>query len=296
MAAVTIIGMGGLGCPAALSLAEGGVERLVIADPDRVEVSNLQRQVLYQTEDIGHLKVEVAAARLTRMVPEIDVVPVPFRVTRDNVDEYIVDADVIIDGTDDPELGFWLGDLGLARGVPVVLGGILRFQGLVLAVAGEHGPCYRCLFETPPTPDETPTCGQAGVLGALAGVVGHLQALRALGILAGETARHTGFVTTVDGLTGTIREVPLPEATECPACGGIRSHLDITGDTCPITYARTRLALEAMEPGDLLDVTMRLGEPAHNVPRSLTEEGHHILCQGPVHGERYRVVVRRAAL
>lgn len=296
MTTATIIGMGGLGCPAALGLAEGGVRRLVLADPDRVEVSNLQRQVLYRTEDIGHLKVEVAAERLSQMVPGLDVVPVPARVTRENVDTWMRDADVIIDGTDDPELGFWLGDLCLARGVPVVLGGILRFQGLVLAVAGHHGPCYRCLFEAPPAPDEALTCGQAGVLGAIAGVVGHLQALRALGILAGETARHTGFVTTVDGLRGTIRDVPLPEAPGCPACGGVRAHLDITSDTCPVTYARTRLALEAIEPGDLLDVTMRLGEPAHNVPRSLTEEGHHVLCQGPVGDERYRVVVRRAAM
>lgn len=295
MTCALIIGAGGLGCPVAVGLAEGGVDRLVLVDPDVVELSNLQRQVLYTLDDLGRPKVEAAAARLASLAPGVTVEGRRERLTTENAAALLAGVDVVVDATDDPAARFVINDQALALGVPAVLGGLLRFTGLVLAVAGGHGPCFRCLFEAPPPPEEAATCAQAGVLGPLAGVVGHLQVRRALGLLAGDIAAHTGFVTTIDGLTGRVRDVLLPEATACPACGGLAARLDITGEVCPMTYVRTRLALEDLAPGALLDIVMRPGEPARNVPRSLAEEGHAVLAAGPLSDALFRVVVRRAA-
>ena len=294
MSTVVIAGLGGLGCPAALALAEGGVTRLVLVDDDRVDLSNLARQVLYTTDDVGRPKIEVAAERLRRVAPGVELRLVSGRVTAATVDGLLADADLILDATDDPAARFIINDAALAHRVPAVLGGIHRFEGLVLGLGPGFGPCFRCLFEDVPGPDEVTTCAQAGVLGPIAGIVGHLQARRALGLLAGDLAGHTGFVTTVDGLRGRIRDVPLPEGSDCPACGGLAGRLDIRADQCPITYVRTKLALEALAPGDLLDVVMRRGDSARNVPRSLLEDGHAVLCHGAIGVDAYRVLVRRA--
>jgi len=294
MATAAIVGLGGLGCPIALTLAEAGVEHLVLIDDDVVELSNLQRQVLYTTEDLGQPKVEVARARLTAHAPDLRVTTHRERLDDANADRLLSGVAVILDGTDDPAARFVINDWALAHRVPAVLGGIHRFDGLVLGVGPGFGPCFRCLFEDAPGPGEVGTCADAGVLGPLAGVTGHLQAARALGLLAGDHARHTGFFTTVDGLRGRVRDVPLPEATGCPACGGLAGRLDITREACPFTFVRARLALEPLSPGALLDIVMRPGEAARNVPRGLAEDGHEILCQGNLDDEAYRVVVRRA--
>jgi molybdopterin/thiamine biosynthesis adenylyltransferase/TusA-related sulfurtransferase len=293
---VLIIGAGGLGCPAAIGLASGGVDRLVLLDPDRIELSNLGRQVLYTTEDVGAWKVEVAAQRLKERFPSVKVESAVGRLDASNADQWISGADAVVDGTDDPATKFLINDRALALGKPAVLGGIARFHGLVLAVAGMHGPCYRCLFESPPSKEEALTCGEAGVLGPLAGMVGHLQARRTLSILDGDIAAQTGFVTTIDALNGRVRDIPLPEATGCPSCGGVAARIDITPYMCPMTFVRTRLALESLSPGDLLDVVMRPGEPARNIPRNLVEEGHVIVSKGPIDDQHYRVVVRHHSI
>lgn len=301
MSSALVIGVGGLGCPAALELAENGVD-LVLVDPDRIELSNLQRQILFRTADIGQAKVTAAANYLGSRFPARRIDTFIGRADADNISDLLGgqnqawDAvDVVVDCTDDPTSRFVVGDSALKHGVPAVLGGVLRFDGLVLAVAGSHGPCFRCLFEVPPPNDEGMRCGQAGVLGALCGIVGHLQAQRALGLLGPQAALQTGYVTTIDGLAGRIRDVALPEDTDCPACGGLAARLDITAHACPMTFVRTRLALEAVPPGGVLDILMRPGEPARNVPRSLREEGHHVLVDGAISERLHRVVVRRAA-
>ena len=279
----------------ALGLAEAGIERLLLLDPDRIELSNLGRQVLYTPQDVGMPKVEVARRELSARFGDVAIEAHVVSFTEENADAWLGRADIVIDGTDQPETKFLINDRALALGIPAILGGIARFQGLTLAVAGDHGPCYRCLFETPPSPSESQSCGDAGVLGPLAGIVGHLQVRRALGILAGDVAAHTGFVTTIDALKGRIREIPLPVATDCPACGGVAARIDISAFMCPMTFARTRLALESLEGGEILDVVMRQGEPARNIPRNLVEEGHTVLCQGPLDQDSYRVVVRQEA-
>ena len=193
-----------------------------LADDDLVELSNLHRQVLYLTRDVGRPKVEAAAERLRERVPAVEVEAIRARVDRGNVAALLAGVDVVVDATDDPGAGFLLNDAALAAGVGAVLGGVIRFEGTLLAVPPGRGPCYRCLFEDAPEPGEVATCGTAGVLGAMAGLVGHLQAERALGLLGGEgaVAQHTGFVTTVDGLRGRVRRVPVPVDPRCPACGG----------------------------------------------------------------------------
>ena len=292
MSTALIIGVGGLGCPASLGLAARGVESLILLDGDRVEASNLARQVLYREADVGEWKVEAAKRSLQSRYPDLNVEAHVQSLDESNVDRWLARADVVIDGTDNPSVKFLINDRAHALGVPAVLGGIARFHGLVLAISGQHGPCYRCLFEEPPSAEEAESCAEAGVLGPLAGMVGHLQAERAWGLMAGETAAHTGFVTTIDALNGRIRDIPLPKATECKTCGGVTARIDISSYICPMTFVRTRLALESLEPGQLLEVVMRQGEPARNIPRNLTEEGHVVLSKGPIDDQHYRVVVR----
>lgn len=211
-----IIGAGGLGCPIALGLAEAGIERLVLLDDDVVEASNLHRQVLYTSADVGRLKVEAAVERLADRAPGIEVVALKARLTAENALALIREhaASVVIDATDDPTAGFAINDAALRLGVPAVLGGVIRFEGIVMGVR-PGAACFRCLFETPPKRDAVPTCASAGVLGAMAGVVGHLQVQRALTLLGHAPDDATGFVTTLDGLAGRIRDVPVPHDPYC---------------------------------------------------------------------------------
>ncbi len=213
-----IVGVGGLGCPAALALAEAGVGHLLLVDDDRVEPSNLQRQVLFSTADVGRPKVDAGRERLLARFPDLRVTTSCERLNLGNLDRLLAGVDVALDGTDDPEFGFFLNDRALAVGVPAVLGGVIRFEGLVLAVAPGHRGCWRCLFEEIPAADEVASCGTAGVLGPMAGVVGHLQADCALALLA-DPASQTGVVTTVDGLRGRVRRIVVPPNDRCPACG-----------------------------------------------------------------------------
>lgn len=294
MSTVIIAGLGGLGCPVALALAEAGVARLVLLDDDVIDLSNLQRQVLYTAADVGRPKVDVAAARLREVAPGLRVDRHRARLSTDNADALLAGADLIVDATDDPAARFVINDRALAHGVPAVLGGVQRYSGLVLAVGPGFGPCFRCLFEDAPSPGEVATCADAGVLAALPGVIGHLQAERALGLLAGDYARHTGFVTTVDGLAGRIRHVPLPDAADCSACGGV-ARLDLRAAGPPDSAARARRALASVDAGGLLDILVPGGPPARDLPHSLARDGHAVLCQGGVAPDLYRVVVRRAA-
>lgn len=232
MALVAIVGMGGLGCPIAVALAEAGVD-LRLIDDDRVELSNLQRQVLFGTPDIGRTKLEVAVERLAERFSGVTIEPRSGRLTADNAASLLEGADLVIDATDDPNARFVVNDWGLARRVPVVIGGVHRFQGMVLAHAG-HGPCLRCLFEEDGPAVET--CAAGGVIGAMAGLVGFLMAERALKLMAGEHLATTGYVTTLDGLAGRTRHVPLPAG--CDACVGTLGTSVHPGDTSLVKAAR----------------------------------------------------------
>ncbi|MCC6621021.1 MAG: HesA/MoeB/ThiF family protein [Deltaproteobacteria bacterium] len=214
-----IVGAGGLGCPVALSLVEAGVT-IRLVDDDRVELSNLQRQVLYRTDDVGRPKVEAASERLRELVPGAIIETGMARLGPENADAVLGGARLIVDATDDPSARFLISDWALATGVPAVIGGVHRFGGLVMAIA-PGAACFRCLFEEDQA-GTAPSCAQVGVLGPLPGLVGHLQAERALAILQGAPDA-TGYVTTLDALARPprpmMRRVDVPRDPDCPACG-----------------------------------------------------------------------------
>lgn len=185
-ASVLIVGAGGLGSPVALYLAAAGVGHIGIVDDDRVDVSNLQRQIIHTDADIGHLKVASACAKMLAINPLIQVTPHAVRVTASNVLALVQAYDVIIDATDSFATRYMLNDACVLTHKPLVYGAIFRFEGQV-SVFAPHlgGPCYRCLFPDPPTADLAPNCAQTGVFGVLPGVVGTVQATEALKLILG---------------------------------------------------------------------------------------------------------------
>lgn len=212
-ATVIIVGLGGVGGPAALYLAAAGVGRLVLVDPDTVSLSNLQRQVLFTTADIGRLKVKAGAKRLRALNPEIAVEIVPTRV--EAAIDQIGGCDVVLDGTDDFDTRAAVNAACVARGVPLVTGALGRWDGQVGVFAGR--PCWRCLVaETPP---DAETCARVGVVGAIAGVVGTLAALETIKLITGAGRPLAGRLLRLDGLTGEARTATVVADPACPVCG-----------------------------------------------------------------------------
>jgi molybdopterin/thiamine biosynthesis adenylyltransferase/rhodanese-related sulfurtransferase/molybdopterin converting factor small subunit len=214
-----IVGMGGLGSPVSLYLAAAGVGRIGIIDFDSVDSSNLQRQVLYGTSDVGSSKVQTAAARLRDLNPEIDIVAYDGQLTSDNALEILSDYDVVIDGTDNFPTRYLVNDACVLLGKPYVYGSILRFDGQVSVFDAAHGPCYRCLFKEPPPPGLVPNCAEGGVLGALPGIVGSMQALEAIKLIAGVGESLVGRLLLFDGLSMKWRELRLKKNRDCAMCG-----------------------------------------------------------------------------
>jgi molybdopterin/thiamine biosynthesis adenylyltransferase/rhodanese-related sulfurtransferase len=219
-ARVLLVGAGGLGSPASLYLAAAGVGRLGIVDEDVVDASNLQRQVLHATDRLGQPKVESAKATLEALNPDVDVVGYRERLTSENVDRILGDGwDVIIDGADNFPTRYLLNDASVWHGIPVVHGSIFRFEGQVTVFAPGNGPCYRCLFPSPPPPELAPSCAEGGVLGVLPGIVGSIQANEALKLVLGVGEPLVGRLLLVDALEPTFTEVALQRDPACPVCG-----------------------------------------------------------------------------
>jgi len=212
---VLIVGMGGLGCPAAEALARAGVGALTLVDPDRVEPSNLPRQLLHRDADLGRLKVDSAAEKLAVRFPSLHLSTSAERVGAQNVEALFSAHDLVIDGTDGIATKYLLSDAAMRSGVPLVFGGVLRMQGQAMTLA-PGGPCLRCLYEVAPDPDQVPTCASAGVLGTVAGVIGGIQAQLALGHLAGTLA--PGWLTVFDALKLSSRRVRVPQVPGCEGC------------------------------------------------------------------------------
>lgn len=217
-AKVLVVGAGGLGCPASLALALGGVRAITFIDSDQVDDSNLHRQLWHRTDDRGRLKVESAADRLRAAFPEVSVRTITGRVEPANAEALFRQHDLVLDGTDGIETKFLLSDVAVLTGVPLIYGGVLRFEGQAMAIA-PGGPCLRCLFETPPPADAVPTCAQAGVLGSVAGMIGGVQAMLALRLLDGERPAGVAPLHTFDGETLRGRKVNVRRSSDCPACG-----------------------------------------------------------------------------
>jgi adenylyltransferase/sulfurtransferase len=206
---VLVIGAGGLGCPVLLYLAAAGVGRIVIMDGDRVDGSNLQRQVLFTEADIGQLKAEAAARRLSALNPLIEIVPIAERFTRNNALERLREVDVVVDGSDNFSTRYLVNDACVLAGKPFVYGAIQGFEGQASVFNFKGGPTYRCLFPEPPEPGAVPNCSEAGVLGVLPGLIGTIQATEAIKLLTGIGESLSGRLLLWDSLTMISRTVKL---------------------------------------------------------------------------------------
>jgi len=217
---ILLIGAGGLGSPASLYLAAAGVGTLGIVDDDRVDASNLQRQIAHSTESLGEWKVDSAKRTLEALNPDVNVVGYKERLTSENVERILADGwDVILDGADNFPTRYLVNDASVWHDVPVVHGSIYRFEGQVTVFKPGAGPCYRCLFPTPPPPELAPSCAEGGVLGVLPGIVGSLQASETIKLLLGIGETLIGRLLLFDALETEFSEVRLKKDPACPVCG-----------------------------------------------------------------------------
>jgi len=218
-AKVLCLGAGALGSSAGIYLGAAGVGTLGFIDDDVVDASNLQRQILHTTDRIGTPKVESARKTIAGLNPDVKVIPYMTRLSAENVLETIKDYDVIVDGADNFPSRYLLNDAALKLGKPVIHASIYRFEGQVTAFIPNHGPCYRCLYPSPPPPDMAPSCQEAGVLGVLPGVVGVLQATEAIKLIVGIGKSLAGRLLMYDALGTKFREMKLRRDPACPTCG-----------------------------------------------------------------------------
>ena len=216
---VLLIGAGGLGSPLALYLAAAGVGRLGLMDYDVVDISNLQRQVLYQTGDVGRPKVEVARERVRALNPDVDVALHEEQLTSDNALEVFAPYDVVIDGTDNFPTRYLSNDACVLLGKPTVYGAILRFEGQASTFDARRGPCYRCLFPEPPPPGQVPSCAEGGVLGVLPGMIAMVQATETVKLLTGIGEPLIGRFLHYDALGMKFNEFRFGKDPDCPICG-----------------------------------------------------------------------------
>ena len=216
---VLVIGAGGLGSPVALYLAAAGIGTLGIVDNDVVDLSNLQRQIIHTEKDLDRKKTDSAADKLTALNSDIEVKTHQMRVDSSNIMDLINEYDVIVDGTDNFPTRFLVNDACVFAGKPLVHGAILRFDGQAFTIVPKVGPCYRCIFEQPPPPGTVPNCSQAGILGAIAGIIGTIQATEVLRIILEQGKTLMGRLLVVDALDMSFREVKIRRNADCPICG-----------------------------------------------------------------------------
>jgi molybdopterin/thiamine biosynthesis adenylyltransferase len=216
---VLIIGAGALGSPAALYLAAAGVGIIGIADSDVVELSNLQRQIIHHSGDLGIAKVESARQKMEAVNPDVKVNTHQLWIGADNILEIIRNYDFVIDGTDNFAAKFLINDACVMAGIPYSHAGILHFIGQTMTILPNQSPCYRCVFPEPPPPNTIPTCSQAGVIGVLPGVIGSIQATEAIKFLLGVGELLTGRLLVYDAEELDFQTVPFDRNPNCPVCG-----------------------------------------------------------------------------
>jgi len=274
-ASVLIIGAGGLGCPIALYLTAAGIGRLGLVDFDVVDRTNLQRQILYGESVVGIPKVEAAAERLKDLNPDVEIETYPERLTSENALQIMSDYDIIIDGTDNFPTRYLTNDAAVILGKPYIYGSIFRFEGQVSVFLSrpfngfDRGPCYRCLFPSPPPPGAVPSCAEGGVLGVLPGILGALQAAEAIKLIVGIGEPLIGKLMLIDTLKMEFRTVRIRRNPNCPVCGDnptIRELIDYEefcglrrgelpeSDEIFVTPQELKSKLDASEPLLLLDV------------------------------------------
>ncbi len=267
-ARILMVGAGGLGSPIGLYLAAAGVGRLGIVEFDTVDVTNLQRQVLHGTKDVGRKKVESAKDRIADVNPHVEVVPHETRLTSENALEIIGAYDLVVDGTDNFATRYLVNDACVLLGKPNVYGSIFRFEGQSTVFCTEQGPCYRCLYPEPPPPGLVPSCAEGGVLGVLPGLLGLIQATEAVKLVVGTGEPLVGRLLLLDALRMQFRTVKLRKNPACPACGtrtikqlidyeqfcGVRGGEEETGDVPTIEPRALETRLRLRDDFDLVDV------------------------------------------
>jgi sulfur-carrier protein adenylyltransferase/sulfurtransferase len=222
-ARVLCIGTGGLGAPLGLYLAAAGVGHIGLVDFDVVDFTNLQRQVLFGTSDVGQPKITAAADRLRNLNPEIQIDAIEARLSSENALELFRDYDIIVDGTDNFPTRYLVNDACVLLGKPNVYGSIFRFEGQITVFGYPDGPCYRCLYPEPPPPGLVPSCAEGGVLGVLPGIVGTIQAAETLKLIIGKGQPLVGRLLLFDALGMKFRELKLRKNPDCPVCGTHRT-------------------------------------------------------------------------
>ncbi len=270
-AKVLCIGAGGLGSPLALYLAAAGVGRLGIMDFDVVDFTNLQRQVMHGTADVGKPKLDSAQEAVREINPNVEVVGYQTRLTSENALDLLVDFDIIVDGTDNFPTRYLVNDACVLLGKPNVYGSIFRFEGQASVFDARQGPCYRCLYPEPPPPGLVPSCAEGGVLGVLPGIVGCIQAMETIKLILGQGQPLIGRLLVFDALSMKFRELKLRKNPECPVCGaqptitrlidyeqfcGIRGeeHTPVITGIPEITAQEVKKMMDEKEPFVLIDV------------------------------------------
>jgi adenylyltransferase/sulfurtransferase len=241
---VLCIGAGGLGSPALLYLAAAGVGRIGLLDADEVDVSNLQRQVLYRTTDVGESKVEAARRTLAALNPDIELVAHHERLNGENAERLLAPYDVILDGTDNFPTRYLINDTCVKLGKPDVWASVFRFEGQLAVFDATRGPCYRCLFPEVPPEEEIPSCAEAGVLGVLPGILGVSQALEVIKVLLGIGRPLIGRLLTFDALAMAWQELAFEKDPDCRACSGQQA---VPAQALPLVQVEEPVALEPVE-------------------------------------------------
>ena len=269
-AKVLCIGAGGLGSPLALYLAAAGVGKLGIVDFDVVDFTNLQRQIIHDTNDVGRPKLASAKETLADINPYVEVETYETRLTSENALEIIRDYDIVADGTDNFPTRYLVNDASVLAGKPNVYGSIFRFEGQATVFYAKEGPCYRCLYPEPPPPGLVPSCAEGGVLGVLPGIIGSIQALETIKLILGRGQTLIGRLLLFDALSLKFREVKLRKNPDCPVCGthptvtklidyeqfcGIRGEEHVPETTVPeITAREVKKMMDERKPFVLIDV------------------------------------------
>lgn len=257
-ASVLIVGAGGLGSPASLYLTAAGVGRIGLVEFDSVDLTNLQRQLLYETADVGRRKLDAARERLEATNPEVTIECFDTRLTSQNALDIIRRFDIVVDGSDNFPTRYLVNDAAVIAGVPVVYGSIHRFEGQVSVFGEGDGPCYRCLFREPPPAGAVPNCAEAGVLGVLPGIVGTLQATEAIKLILGIGESLSGRLLLVNALDMSFRTIELRRDPDCPACGKTRTGvLEDYDRVCAVSEVRSITPGELasrLERGDDIDL------------------------------------------
>ena len=260
-AKVLLVGAGGLGSPAALYLAAAGVGTLGLVDFDEVDITNLQRQIIHGTRDVGRPKLDSATDRIRDVNPHVHVERYDTALTSANALEIARDYDVVVDGTDNFPTRYLVNDTCVLLGKPNAFGSVLRFEGQASVFAAKTGPCYRCLFREPPPAGLVPSCAEAGVLGVLPGLIGTIQATEAVKLILGAGEPLIGRLLLVDALTMQFRTIQVRRDPECPACGTreIQELIDYEA-FCGVTASTSEEpAISEISPTEL-DKRMRRGD------------------------------------